>query len=404
MSIDTVSSYTNPMAATLLQIELLEPAVAGKDKIGTSSTFLRLCTTYTDRHAITFGRPGMQVDQSARVFTGLYPARDGEYDLELAAILNERLPGVADESEFVFQVGGTASIDRTFCVSNIMQIVRYQSGGVHRHAICPAIAVSVILEEHTSEVPPSAHIEFLPSVITAKYILRGLDAHDALSNDLEAAIDDFIGGINRIVAAHAITIQPDKWGILTPSYDRGSFPLIYMLIRGAGDAVEPGRIATGLLRAALVPTPYDSKDWQLLEERLVQEAPLDPSLRALRTAESYIQGGAYDLALLLLAIAVEVATARFVHEKLRAAGVPGKRLKDIEKDLTFSVMLNTQVMALAPDGHKPDLELIDAINRIRKWRNELMHKGAFALSRLEVVALSNAAEHYVTYLSSIGAA
>jgi hypothetical protein len=50
-------------------------------------------------------------------------------------------------------------------------------------------------------------------------------------------------------------------------------------------------------------------------------------------------------------------------------------------------MLNAQVAALAPPERKPDLILISEIDRIRKRRNDLMHRGSFDISRVEVYGM-----------------
>jgi hypothetical protein len=130
---------------------------------------------------------------------------------------------------------------------------------------------------------------------------------------------------------------------------------------------------------------------------------VDAGVKALRTAESYIQAGAYDFALLLVAIAIELATTRFVYAALRRSGVTKKQLDNVEKDLTFSIMLNTQIAALAPPERKPDPTLIADIDRIRKRRNDLMHKGSFDISRIEVYTMMKSATRYLEYISEIGA-
>src|SRR5687767_4621762 len=110
-----------------------------------------------------------------------------------------------------------------------MTLIRYRRGDEDRHAICPARAADRFVKEKVDEFGGTPHIEFIPSVVTARYVLQGNDAEDALSEHLDTAITDFITGINRVVAALLVSIDTRKVPILTPVYDRGSFPAIYLL-------------------------------------------------------------------------------------------------------------------------------------------------------------------------------
>lgn len=390
------------MGSTILHIELAVPPLTEGDRLGGNSWLLRAAASFPDRLVLAFGAPGTKKDDSlGRLFSDLQPI-DGEYfEIELAAILHERLPCPADALEYVVEVSDTSAIGGIYCLSNVMNIIRYRKGDRDRHTICPAGATTKFVEEHIDECGDSPHIEFVPSVVTARYKLPGVDAEEALSEGLESAVDDFIGGINKVVAAHLVSIDPQTLGILTPVYDRGSFSWIYMLIRGADDGVGAERIATSLLRTTLVPKRYDEERWNQFLAVARGEHDLDLAYKAVRTAESYIQAGSFEYALLLCAVAVEIGTTRFVLERLQGAGVSKTKLASVENDLTFNLMLNTQVVALSPAENKPDMGMIGEIDRIRRLRNDFMHRGEFNISRTEIVRLTKVAEEYLDYLIEV---
>ena len=390
------------MPDTIINLELAVPTPPDHDVIGERSWFLRSAAAFPDRMVLAFGGTGFTKDASlGRLFPNLKPLEGQSYEIELAAILHERLPGPQNEVEYVVTVAGTKAVEHQFCLSNTMNVVRYRKNGVDRHLLLHAGMTKAFLEERPEEFGAAAHVEFAPSVVTARYVLDGTDAENALSGGLDAAITDFIAGINRMVAALLVSIPAGKLPILTPVYDRGSFPWIYMLIRGEGNQFDAHRVATSLLRTTLVPQPLPPEGWQMFMTVVAGHAELDPALKALRSAASFIQAGALDFALLLTAVAVEVATSQYVNGRLRQEGVSKTKLSELKADLTFNIMLNTQVTPLAPSGNKPDIQLLGAMNRLRKLRNDYMHYGVFAVTREEVVKLAAEAEKFVSYLHEV---
>jgi hypothetical protein len=171
------------------------------------------------------------MERGAEIFPDLRPLDGDRYEIELAAILSERLPSAQSAPEYVVTIAGSNAIDGLFCISNIMQVLRYRRGDVDRHAICPATAVESFLADHGDDLGSQPHREFAGTVVTARYTVVGTSADAALAEHLEVYVDDFIAGINRLVTAHIVSIDTDRAGILTPVYDRGSFPWIYLLMR-----------------------------------------------------------------------------------------------------------------------------------------------------------------------------
>jgi hypothetical protein len=387
------------MPAVLLPIQLLQPVAPKSDQIGDASWILRACVRFPDLIVLGLGAPGVK-KAGLDVFPELRPISGSRFEVEFAAVLHERLPGPAETPEYSVTVAQSAATSSAFCVSNVMQILRFRQGDTDHHALCPAAFVDDFTAEHASEFG-SPHREFAPSVVTARYEMTGDTAEAALSESIEACVDDFIDGINRIVSAAIVSIDPERIGILTAAYDRGSFPCVYMLMRGAEDRFDAHRLATSLLRTTLVPSPYKDDEWTKFNALVRGDESIDVSLKSLRTAESYIQAGAYEFAFLLTAIGVEVATSRYVHDRLRSVGVSKKQLANVKKDLTFSIMLNTQIAALAPPGKKPDPDLIAEVDLIRKRRNDLMHYGTFGFGKGTVHGMLKSAIRFVRYLESL---
>jgi len=387
--------------STIIQIALATPTSVPAPAVDAASWLLRACVAFADRRVLAFGAPGFKKDTSlGRLFQQLQPEAD-RFVIELGGVLAERLPVAEGQSEATLDVAETKAAEGHFCLSNAMLRLHYRKGDTDRHALCPAYALPQFLAENENEFSAPPHVEYVPTVVTARYVITGADADDALADHLECVVDDFIAGINRIVSATIVSIDTTKLNILVPVYNRGSFPWLYLLIRGAGDQLDAHLVSPSLLRTALVQQPLDAERWASFCSIVDGTRDIDIGVKAVQTAQSYIQAGALDFALLLGAIAAEVVMTRYVHARLQQEGVPKKKLENVEKDLTFSIMLNTQLTALAPADRKPDTALVAQINELRKCRNKLMHEGTCGANHLRIVAMVAAAERFVDYIRSL---
>lgn len=387
--------------ATIIQIALSTPTSVPVQEVADASWLLRAFVAFPDRRVLAFGAPGFKKNAGDRLFNQLHADERGRFTIELGAVLAERLPLAEGQSEAALTVARTTAERARFCLSNAMLRLHYRKGDTDRHALCPVYALSTSLADQPDEFSAPPHVEYIPTVVTARYAIEGPNADSALADHLEAIVDDFIAGINRIVSSTIVSIDPTKLNVLAPVYDRGSFPWVYLLIRGDGDAFDAHLVSANLLRSTLVQQPLDADRWASFRSIVDGTDEIDVAVKSAQTAHSYIQAGSYDFALLLAAIAAEVATTRYVHARLQQEGVPKKRVENVERDLTFSMMLNTQLTVLAPVGMKPDAELLTQIDTLRKYRNELMHEGGCGAGRLDIVAMVSAADRFVTYIRTL---
>lgn len=170
------------MRSTIFHLELALPTPPDRDAIGDRSWLLRAAAAFPDRLVLAFGAPGTTKDESlGRLFPNLKPIGGDTYEVELAAILHERLPGPENGLEYVVVVADTAAIEQMFCLSNTMNLIRYRRGDTDRHVICHASATKRVVDEKKEEFGSTPHVEFIPSVVTARYLLKGSDAEDALA-------------------------------------------------------------------------------------------------------------------------------------------------------------------------------------------------------------------------------
>jgi hypothetical protein len=387
--------------STILHVDLVAPKAAETSHTDGYSWLLNAFIAHVDRIVLIFGADGLRKHENlGRLYSSLTRRSDGCFRIELGAILADRLPAVGQDEEYVLNVQLGADDVRTLCFSNQMVRVRYRDS--NREMVTGIVSLSRLPDAlKSARVPEAAHVEYLRTVTTAQYDLAGDDPEEALSVGLEPAIDDFIRRINRVMAAH-LMVAPLDTGILTPSYDRGSFESLYLFVAGEDESVQGNVLGLSMFRVSLVVKNYDAETAVHVRRVSAGEVEVDDVTQVLRAAKGYIDGGMLEFALLQLAIAAEIATTRFVHREFEKRGVSKTKLDRFRSDLTFSILLNVEVTALAPAEKKPEREVIAAVDRVRDLRNKLMHYGQFQSSATELRALHSAVERHVLFLREIG--
>ena len=82
-------------------------------------------------------------------------------------------------------------------------------------------------------------------------------------------------------------------------------------------------------------------------------------------------------------IALEMALSIFVRKKWKQRGVSQNRIDLAKRDVTLSMMMNIELMALTDDDRKPSSELIGRLNNARRLRNDIVHEGRIDVSESE---------------------
>lgn len=385
----------------MIPIQLAIPEAPEKSSVEDKSWLLRAFAQFPDDHILCFGVPRLTKDESLRLFPELAPKSEETFTLELGAVLLDRLPTLNGQVDYVLDVPDVHNDDLQLCFSNQMVRLRYKIDDRNCHATCPRMRLDEVTAKDTVSVPEHAHIEYMSTMATCRFDVKGKDADEAIEANIEECIDKFISALNRVVSSQ-LMLREDDEGFLTPVYDRGSFGYLYLMIQGHDkDQIVAHRIALDARRVALNVRNYDEAEARRFLAYVNGAVPIDDTLRILKAAKSYIDAGLNEYALLQLAIGAEVATSRFVDQLLRAAGVSKGKLKDMQSEITFSRMINIDVIALCPPGMKPDRDLLGSINKIRTLRNDLMHRADFSTSTAQLRQWHEDTERYVLFLEEV---
>ena len=330
------------------------------------------------------------------------PQEGNKFDLELGVSLPDLFPNLNGVSEYVLQVSLADRGIKNLCFSNVMACLRFEKDGSPFHALIPRRAVPQVRAGQIQFIPQNASVELLRTFTTSRYVIEGTTAEEALESHLHESLHDLLDRLNRVLKAIPFA-DPSGGLIYSGAYSPATFDSFYFMLRGAADTRGHGRVAFHGGRTILRPPNLPAECENSLRRYLDGTTPLDDIKALLHTARVFLDGGVAEYVLLLSVIAAEVATQRFVHKKLLAAGVSEKRLKEMGKDLPYSVMLNVLVYAVTPKDKRPDTVLLGKMNRARKLRNDYMHYGLLPSEQEEIAEIYHDTEKYVEYLREIEA-
>lgn len=367
------------------------------------SWLLSAVSTYKDDEVFAFMQESESPANTGQAFSTILPKEDGTFDLEIGVALPDWLPDMNKSQEYTLNVLDTDGATRVLCVSNQMTKLLYVIDGEQYQAIFPKSLLWTVYASNELKVPVDAPQALLKSMASSRFAIRGTSAHEALEEGIEDCIDTLIECLNRIAIANVAVNEEAFPGFLSPNYDRSTFDVAYFILRGKHPSnFANWRMGTSLGLAMLRPT-VNFKDEYVAKVRAILSGSteVDDVRKMMQLARSYAEGGMLEFALLQLVIAAEVATTRFVHKMMIAGGVSKGKLDDMKGDLTFSIMLNLNVIALSPSGMKPDFNLLGKINEARKRRNDLMHEGRFRCSKDYLRELHQNVQAYVAYLNTV---
>jgi len=271
------------------------------------------------------------------------------------------------------------------------------------HALIPRCAIPGVRSGQIQFIPKDASVELLRSFASSRYSIQGRTAEEALELHLEGSIHDFIERLNRVLRVLPLA-DPSGGLVYSVAYSKTAFDGFYFILRGHPKTpLGHGRVSPHLGRTLLRPPSLSLECESSLRSHLDGTLPVDDIAALLQSARVFLDSGVTEYVLLLSVIAAEVATQRFIHKRLLAAGASNRRLNDLEKDLTYSIMLNLVLCAVTPNGKKPTPDLVGKMNRARQLRNEYMHNGLLPTREAEVAEIYHSTKEYVEYLREVEA-
>ncbi len=336
-----------------------------------------------------------------RIFGDLEPDAEGNFILELGVTLPDILPNLEGNPDYTVEVALSNGDLRLLSISNRMILLHYERDGKQLHAIFPNEKLDAVKQSETFKIPPAASPQHLRTTVTSRFKISGTDAEDALERNIEISIFNFMESLNKLRSSIQ-TLPSQDLSILSTRYESQSFPYFYMIVQGDPPTnLQHGKISTHIGRVALMANPIPADESDLLLSYLNGTRTIDPVMETMGAAKSSLDSGLLNHALLMMVIAAEMATSRYVKQKLLERGVSKSKWDESKTDVTYSQMLNLHLFALAPASLKPHRSLVGEMNKARTLRNKLMHEGEFASSKEDVQLLFSQTTRFLDYISKI---
>ncbi len=371
-----------------------ETALRGK------SWSLCALSVFGDDTILTFGELGLDkgTDLGA-VFKGIRPRGNSEFTLELAAILPDRWPCFEGKPDRAVRVPLYYGEEIEVCVSNQMLRLRYTVGNTFCHALCPGFFFKDIAARAKGPIPSNAHLEFLSTMVSSRFLIRGENPGAALEANINRCVDRFLEALNAMLSAHMMIEDRGKL-MLRQAIDRSVLSDLYLVLQGADpNRYAMNRICLNPYRTPLLDRNYNSEETRRFEAYVVGQEKDDIVVHVLDSANSYLEAGLFEQAMLQIALAAEIATTRFLHEALiHRDWEEGRPDGSTGRDLPFARMLNEMVPAHCPPDGQPSPSLMSDMNRIRDLRDDLIQENALGASVSEMYRLHARAWQYMSFL------
>lgn len=327
----------------------------------------------------------MLAPEIENIFSDISPNKDGDFTVELGAELLELYPNFDNCSEYTLFVKNKSEIIQKIYCSNSMARISYFENNEN-------IFVNFSQSNNYEDIkefykfPDSASIEPLKTFLTWQFKIQGTNVPEVFRDYLENRIEEFIYLINEYCTF--INLQLSEKGelpLVISSYSRYLIPYFHFIIMGKDqNNVSAGRIATHPKGTAYVTNNFDKVETDKLIELFDKSNEVKLWDLFFISGKSLLLSGQLKSSILALFTCCEIILSMYVHNSLISLGVSKNKLKDNEKNLTFSQMLNVQLIALTPYHSKPNETLVSKINDLRKVRNELVHTGKFELKDSDV--------------------
>ncbi|MEK7432570.1 MAG: hypothetical protein AABZ74_05510 [Cyanobacteriota bacterium] len=366
------------------------------------SIFLSNITKYNDFHFIGFGEDNVPKNSELELFTEIKPLNDNEFIIELATELPNLLPNYMGQSEYILEVPvdtkKTTKIN--LFVSNIMGETRYKIGTQQYVIMFPRnLETGLFLSPYF--VPITNYIKILKTVTSCQFSVNGVNADDAIKNNIRKCIDTYLIILNKLLLS--LNMMPEQKDIISTSivYDSSTFDFMYIGISGINGTSDYNRILLVPEKSILLPPDYDENKSKIFYSYINGEKQIDDIEKILISSKNYLDGGLLEFAFLQLVIAAEISTSHFCYKGWEERGISKNKSKEFTSDITFSQMLNIHIFLLSPLEMQPNISFVGQVNAARKIRNKIVHESKFTLDKKEIEDFKNYIEKYIHEINKI---
>jgi hypothetical protein len=363
----------------VIRVKLVKPSY--KRDIAIENMFFNLYGVFNNDEIY-----GFVVDEAilspevANIIENVLP-REGKFTIELGAELNELYPNLNGHSDYAINIKDIKGTEQKVYVSNQMAKVFVKKDSADLYVLFNQIYKDKVYKNKELKLNEDNFLENLKTFLAWQFTLEGESVKDIFERYLQKKIDEFIVLINEFVNSINLILQEkEEFPLIVPSYSIYTLPSFYFLVKGNDEKMGHGVIVTHPKGVTYVTDNLNDKDTELLKDMLICNQEINLWDVYYTNGKSLIMNGQLKSGILSLFTCCELILSKYLRDSLSNKGISKTKYDDNSRDITFSLMSNFLLYSVVPEELKPDDKLIGNINRLRKIRNDLIHKGIFELN------------------------
>lgn len=299
-------------------------------------------------------------------------SKDGAYHFELATDLPFYLPTLDQKHEYTLNVCGSE-------IFVCLRMIRAFFGkGIPQES---GLKYFLVHRTHVQNLPEKFKGEGLhplpiKSFISRRFSCQSSSAGQAVHDNFLKWRSEFISQIAHLIDAMRASC-PEAAKYLVPQSSLAFYPIFWLRVKGDDGKAFYQQFLGGFESGTFVPqSNIRTEQMETLNGFLQAQTAIPPDDHALAMARTFCNFGYYDLAIVNLCVACEIALSTKYWSFLKKRGVSNTKLSDNKKDITFSQLLNIHLFAMCDVSGIGDGErTIGQINWARNMRNQIVHDG-----------------------------
>jgi hypothetical protein len=216
------------------------------------------------------------------------------------------------------------------------------------------------------------HPIVIKTFVCQKFSARGHSAETVIQQNYCLWRDQLIANTTKVVDSVRAAL-PGMGHRMLPQEAESSFPLFWVAVHGGGCAQFVGDIGLAAFRPEM---DLNGIHHERFTSLLNDPTGLAPHVHALSLAKTFAHHGYLGFAIVQVCVACESVLGRAFRDHMIKCGTSNKKIKENEKDISFSQLLNLHLFSMRKVSLLNDsAQLIGKINWARGHRNDVVHQG-----------------------------
>ncbi len=340
------------------------------------SRFLQVAASFNLSVIVGPAADGLKPDESiGRLWSDIAPEGDG-YTFEIATSLPYHLPTFDEHPEYV------VGIRESELVVSSRMIRCFYSAVASDHEPLRYLLVHRLAMQQAAEANgfTSVHPIPIPTFVSKRLRCVASTAEQAVQDNFYQWSEDLRHDVARLL--EVLRNNCAHLRHLLPQIGAPAYPVYWLMVAGRDQSVATAQLCTDMCAyAPRTLTKIDCEEAEVVRTQLASGEPSSVNQSALALARTFLNYRLLDLAIVQVCVACEALLGHMYHAFLMDRGVGNKQLRDNERDITFSQLLNLHLFTACDMTKQANREeLLVELNWARRERNKVVHGDKLAVT------------------------